>query len=363
MKIIAIGDPHIKNDNMVEVDLFLDKLEEMVKEEKPDLIVILGDVLDTHERIFTEHLNKAYEFVKRMLAVAEVFILVGNHDYINNGQFQTDKHWMNGMKEWVGVVIVDKTVIIEREGEMLGFVPYVPEGRFMEALSSGLDEEKDLSCLSCIFAHQEFYGCKMGKKPSVKGDRWEEKFPLVISGHIHENHWIGKNIYYPGSSMQHAFGGMNGMDKNIIVVLDVKGGGVKVREVDLGLPKRRTIEIEIDGVEEIITKIKEEKQDGNMDKIRVVLNAGKEEFDVLKKSGKYRELIKLGVKVVSKPGRKNESDSKGVVNEIEPELNESGFHELLKRSVEAENDPDLLSMYYKVILEQEMPTPSLVFLE
>ena len=49
-KVIAIGDPHFKTDNGEESKLFVDRLEKLIMAEEPDLCVILGDVLHTHER-------------------------------------------------------------------------------------------------------------------------------------------------------------------------------------------------------------------------------------------------------------------------------------------------------------------------
>ena len=66
VKILAIGDPHFQVSNILEVDLFINKIEKLVKDEKPDLCVILGDLLHTHERLHTTALNKAYEFVEKM---------------------------------------------------------------------------------------------------------------------------------------------------------------------------------------------------------------------------------------------------------------------------------------------------------
>ena len=57
----------------------------------------------------------------------------------------------------------------------------------------------------------------MGAIISVEGDKWSLKFPNVISGHIHERQIPQKNIYYPGSAMQHAFGESK---KNIIAHLN-----------------------------------------------------------------------------------------------------------------------------------------------
>ncbi len=53
--------------------------------------------------------------------------------------------------------------------------------------------------VNCIFAHQEFYGCKMGAIESIEGDKWDHSFPLVISGHIHSEQRPQKIFFYPGS--------------------------------------------------------------------------------------------------------------------------------------------------------------------
>ena len=59
MKVIAIGDPHFKTSNIVEVEMFIDRIEQLSRDINPDLIVILGDLLHEHERLHTTPLNKA----------------------------------------------------------------------------------------------------------------------------------------------------------------------------------------------------------------------------------------------------------------------------------------------------------------
>jgi DNA repair exonuclease SbcCD nuclease subunit len=210
-RILCIGDPHFRVENITEVEEFIAKLIPLIEDRKPDFIVVLGDLLHTHERVHTIALNKAYDFINQLRKLAKTFVIVGNHDYIQNQQFLTENHWMNGMKEWENVVIVDKVL----EFEDFVFCPYVPPGRFEEALDtlSGYDWRQS----SCIFAHQEFYGCKMGAIISVDGDKWGESFPVVVSGHIHSKQQPQKNVYYTGSAMQHAFGES---EENIIAVFD-----------------------------------------------------------------------------------------------------------------------------------------------
>ena len=109
-RILCIGDPHFKVENLVEVDEFVSKLIPLIEERKPDFIVVLGDLLHTHERLHTTALNKAYEFIDKLRNLSKTFVIVGNHDYIQNQQFLTSNHWMNGMKEWENVTVVDTVI-------------------------------------------------------------------------------------------------------------------------------------------------------------------------------------------------------------------------------------------------------------
>ena len=132
-----------------------------------------------HERLHTSALNKAYDLIKMSSEYAEVYCLVGNHDLINNRQFLTKNHWMNAMKEWPRVTIVDYPIYVEMDGFSFSAVPYVPPGSFMDALNF-IPRWKDSDV---IFAHQEIKGCKMGAIISEEGDEWLDGYPFLVSGH------------------------------------------------------------------------------------------------------------------------------------------------------------------------------------
>jgi hypothetical protein len=67
-------------------------------------------------------------------------------------------------------------------------------------------ENKGPEGVAAIFAHQEFYGVKMGAIESKIGDKWDEKNPVVISGHIHQWQRLQSNIFYTGTPRQIGFG-------------------------------------------------------------------------------------------------------------------------------------------------------------
>lgn len=325
MKVLAIGDPHFMIKNIPEVEIFVKKLEELIKNENPDYIVMLGDLLHEHERLHTIPLNIAYNFIKMLSSYAYTYCIVGNHDLINNKQYLTDNHWMNAMKDWDNVKVIDK-VITENN---FVFCPYVPPGRFTEAVESYIKSDT-----KCVFAHQEFYGCKMGAIVSVEGDKWLDTHPIVISGHIHSNQRPQDNVYYPGASLQHAFGES---EKNIIPIIKFSDSGYDIREVDLELPRKKIVYVDIENIDDY--EVKDTKH-----KLKIKLSGNYEEFKTFKKSVKYKELSKKGIKISYKPKKVEEK-----INDIDS----SDFLKILHKLVIKEKNSYLLSDYNHIFLNRE----------
>lgn len=348
LTILAIGDPHFRVDNIPEVESFINRIKKLAASTAPDLIIILGDVLHTHERLHTIPLNKACEFIDEMRDIAPTFVLVGNHDYIQNQQFLTSNHWMNGLKEWNNVTIVDQIIHKVINEKHLVFCPYVPPGRFQEALDSYIISDKlDWKHADCIFAHQEFFGSKMGAWASVDGDKWPENYPNVVSGHIHERQMLQENIYYCGAAIQHAFGES---DKNIIPILkwdDNSRQKYELKEVELDLPRKRIIYTNVQDIEEYELPQTE-------DKIKITLSGVYDEFKAFKKTKKYRELLKDGIKIVFKP--------KKIQNEKNEPSDETDFQKILSSLVLKEKNPQLFQLYELVINNKNILEDDIMFL-
>ena len=99
VKVLCIGDPHIKVNNMLESEQMLEKLIEITNEKKPDFIVCLGDVLDRHSNIHVSCLMMAEKMVDKLSSLCPFYLLVGNHDRPNNSNFLTNEHPFNAMKK------------------------------------------------------------------------------------------------------------------------------------------------------------------------------------------------------------------------------------------------------------------------
>jgi DNA repair exonuclease SbcCD nuclease subunit len=364
MRFIFIGDPHFQSSNIKEVDIFIDRLYKLCIDEKPDVIVIAGDILHDHERLNITPLNRAVTMINMLSNITMTYILVGNHDYINNQQFLTTNHWMNVLKNIKNVVIVDKVTPVVLDNELYVFVPYVYNGKFIEALNTLVDDtindnididnidinndntnntnntnndNIDWMDAKLIFAHQEFKGCKMGMIVSESGDSWPLENPYIISGHIHSKQTPQKNIYYPGSSLQIAFGES---ESNIIAVIDTNSNEIPytLREIDLKLPRKKIVYMDIDDIEKF------EYDNKNNDSIRITVSGTHEEFKTLKKSKKYKTLINDGFKIVFSPKKILKLDKKHNDHETK------SFGLLLDELISAKNDKYLKSAYDAVMM-------------
>jgi DNA repair exonuclease SbcCD nuclease subunit len=340
--ILAIGDAHIKTSNISDIELFLDELKNLLNKEKFDLIVVLGDTLHDHNKLDSIPLSYATKYFLLLSNHCPLFVLVGNHDYISNSQFLTDKHWLNPFKHSkYNITIVDKVI----QHENLLFVPYVPDGKFNEAIRT-----TNLLNINLIFAHQTFNGSKMGAVHNTNVEDWKENIP-IISGHLHDKQLIKTDntfIYYTGSSMQHAYG--ENHDKTIIKITtsDKNINFSDITEIKLNLPVRKIKSLHISKIDKFIKKNYEKIKSG-MIKYRINIECNSEEYKIFRKSKEYNKYTKLGIKF----------DYKATINELK--LNENinkkdyinnNFFEELKSNINKDDfKDDILNLYEQISKE------------
>lgn len=336
MKLLFIGDPHIKTDNAEDIDILLDELKRILSEGF-DAIIIGGDVMHYHERLFTPALNKSLQFIDTLRKIAYTYVLVGNHDAINNSIFLTDQHWMNALKSWDNVKIVDS--VFNHPDFIL--CPYVPPGRFIEALEK--ETKDDWKNKRLIIAHQEIRGCKMGAIVSTEGDEWKEDWPQLISGHIHDNQTVGKNVYYPGAPLQHAFGDS---DTRVVCQIewceDDENKDLTVTDISLNVPTKQIVHANLQNIHLITEKNAKNKKT----KLKIKLDATPVEFSAFKQTKEYTQLIEKGIKIQLQKKENEKIDTeKNDVNE------KKHFLHILESLVE-EDESLVRSLYHEVLFDK-----------
>lgn len=324
MRALVFTDIHIKPDNLHHIDLLSMKLRKVIKMYDVNTVIILGDILHSHERLNIQCMNKACELIQNLGSRIEgnVYIVVGNHDMIDSSQFLSEQHWLVPLKGWEGVEICDTVLQIE-DGDVV-FCPFVERGKFVQALDTFDGWKK----AKVVFAHQEVRGCKYNGKISTSNDVWLEEYPQLISGHIHLNQRM-KNIYYIGSVQQVSFG--EG-DRNFVAIVDTDSD-LEIQEVELHMPKRITINTDASEVSKLDTKSLNTK----LNSVRIVVSGTPDDFKALKKSTNYKNLVKEGVKVVLKQHIESKHIKK--VEKVE------SFIKVLESLIQKENNKFLTELF------------------
>ncbi len=330
--VLCIGDPHFKVKNQKETDKMEESLLHLLEERTPDFIVVLGDVLHRHETIKESPLSRATKLLKMLEEHAPVYIPIGNHDRPNNSVFLTDQHPFNAMKYWDNTVVADVPLQMTIKGHRFTLVPYVFPGRFEEALRYTSVEGWQKS--TCIFAHQEFRGAKMGAIISEDGDVWGLDLPLVISGHIHNYDRLQSNIIYVGTPIQHAFG--DRADKTVSWFTFEPNGEFTEERIDLGVPKKVSITCPYDKIEDVVLPENAE--------IKVIVVGNTSQIKTAEKRTIIKEWIKKGVKVAYRDISTIDLEKR------EPEI-VLRYEELMVQTLEAleEKERDPLMKLFKTI--------------
>jgi DNA repair exonuclease SbcCD nuclease subunit len=352
MKILFIGDPHIKTDNGESVDLLLLEIRRITSDEKYDMIIVGGDVMHYHERLFTQALNKSLQFMDTLRQIAPTYVLIGNHDAINNSIFLTDQHWMNALKSWSGLHIVDDVTIVGS----IGLCPYVPPGRLVEAFETKLQQEQWME-KKVWFVHQEIRGCRMGAVLSLDGDEWSEDWPMIVSGHIHDHQQPQQNVYYPGTPLQHSFG-----DSDVRVLtkieVDEKYETPSITFIPINVPVKKVIRGTISSIDKMMGMIAKERERNQNIAFKIKLEASTAEFGVFKQTKEYQSIIQQGINVqLINVGVGNSNNStlhnntENIENIENIENNTHNFNHILERLV-VEDEVIVQSLYDEIILEK-----------
>ena len=243
VNILFIGDPHFKIGNLKDTDPMAEAIiahaRQGNKYGKYDIIVPMGDLLDSHEKIHVSPLSRATKFIIALKEIAPTYVLIGNHDLKNNREFCSDEHPFLSLKYLNdnSLTIVDTTIIRNINGHTFTFFPYVPNERVYEALELCPSWKESTG----VIGHIEIKGCKMGSIISVSGAEWPLTHPYLISGHIHDYQEPQTNVLYVGTPIQHGYGDTH--DKSISSITFLSPTERIHERIDLGLRKKKIVKI------------------------------------------------------------------------------------------------------------------------
>jgi len=247
----------------------------------------------------------------------------------------------------------------------------------MEALNCLTMSGQSWEFADCIFAHQEFKGCKMGSVESKIGDEWDEAYPLVISGHIHEAQNLADNIIYIGSSIQQSYA--ESPNKRVWLI-DWESDGTnededssfQVTKLGLGMKQKKLLHMTVDEVNKKVDthdeKFLERVKKFN---VKIKVSGTSAELLAFRSSTNYNTLVSKGVLFAytrikkrveneNKPleiltvDREQPSEGKEIIEEIEGKENieEVSVAAILKTAPHKKPASDFLASHGELILAQ-----------
>lgn len=194
MKILRVGDPHIRPSNIVEAERLMAFVLKIVTAAKVDRLEILGDLFHTHAVVRLEVLEFWDKWLQAFSDVIETVVLVGNHDM--TGDYNSGSHALTVFKR----IKNERLKIIDRPTQIgiFGYLQYIHgESAFTDAVrqlaSTG---SKVLVC------HSEFSGSQYDNGFYAPHGFNPDNVPFdtIISGHIHKEQVIaGGKVDYPGT--------------------------------------------------------------------------------------------------------------------------------------------------------------------
>jgi len=195
MKILRVGDPHVRHNNIDESDRLFEFVVEVALAQKVDRIEILGDLFHTHSIVRLEVLDFWNHWLDHLSDVCEVVVLVGNHD-----QSGRDDVAFNALS--IFQRLRKKNLRIIEFGTVLSPFAYMPyEGnkeRFIEVVN-GMADNYGATFLVC---HQTVEGSKYDNgifaPDGVDPKAISPKYVGVLSGHIHTEQEFDR-FTYPGT--------------------------------------------------------------------------------------------------------------------------------------------------------------------
>lgn len=285
IKNLVIGDLHFQDNGDIQFfQRFIDEVENILKQGEHENVILLGDIKHKFRKDDRDTQTLVYNLFTMITKYSNLYVLVGNHDMDDSLQFLTEKHTLLAYKKWPRVTIVDKPIRVMLGKTSAVFCPYVPKGRFIEALDTLVESGSNWNDADVIFAHQEFAGGKMGGTISVDGDQWSEDYPLVISGHLHGKHKVGTNIVYPGTPYDL---GWDESEKRVVLEL-VLGCKFRLNYIQLSLPKKILLKL---GFKEAMEW---EMPEDSIDYYKLKICCTKSEFKTFTKERKeLKKLVKI----------------------------------------------------------------------
>lgn len=186
LKIAHISDVHLpKNASTT------DNLINMVKQQKPDIIVMTGDIIDESANLKTCGLGK---LCKGLSEIAKTYAVTGNHEFLNGNVTE----WTNILAENNVEVIDNKIETYIKNNKSIAIAGLKDGSEYNPADFKDVSNAKGIPMILLAHRPELFVSSYSSDLNSIKPD-------IVFSGHAHGGQFripvINKGIFAPGQGL------------------------------------------------------------------------------------------------------------------------------------------------------------------
>ncbi|MBR2068039.1 MAG: metallophosphoesterase [Solobacterium sp.] len=148
-----------------------ERLVSKIEEEKPDFIVLLGDIFDN-----TGNKENAFTLLEELKGYP-IYYVLGNHEY----RIFALREDIERIKQLGVHVLLDDCTFFEEDIEIIGlkdYLKYIPNEN-VDSIVKMIKNLKKEECFSILLSHRPHY-CNLYEKLDVD---------LIMSGHAHGGQW------------------------------------------------------------------------------------------------------------------------------------------------------------------------------
>lgn len=208
------GDTHFQEKGLDRIQKTGSWISEEFKKRNVDVIVCLGDVLNTRDFVNVEAQSAAFDMFNKMTyenPSCPVHIVLGNHDM--NLRHSRRISSLDGLRMGArsDIHLHTQITLLEIKGVQCLFIPYHHEPddiiKYVNELSERMSPEKMKEIV--VFGHLSVHGAKQNDGRRFHGaihSSLFSPFKHTFSGHYHYYHTLENNVVYVGSPMQFNFG-------------------------------------------------------------------------------------------------------------------------------------------------------------
>lgn len=274
MKILFIGDPHLRINEFEQSVKLLRWIESVVAEHRPDVVCNLGDTFHNHAVLRSELMKEFSDHVDTITRFSPYWYVLGNHDQYKPKD--NKYHALQSFKDRKDFIIFDQPRT-DLDAINITIVPYV-----QDFADFPLDTNK-----ICI-THNTFIGADYGFRREDCGvDAARVSADVIISGHIHKRQTFGK-VIYPGTPVAHNASEVD--EVKGLLLLDTSTS--EQRFIQSPFPRWRSLEFTVSenfSIDDLHTGI---KSVDSVNKWIVKITGPKSEISSYLRSKRYLDLIK-----------------------------------------------------------------------